>query len=429
MPATLDARLVGNPLLTGEVRVRFIEMGLKHLVNKAGDRRNPGSLLAALVAAAGGANGVLPSGVRVGDALAGLSNGELARAANAHAEPYSSFMAVSAQSVNTVARRAIERAMVTHRSACPAGDVVMPSSTAQGATAAALPGALACTGGRVAWIDAGSTQGQVGSQADLAGFGYRVREQSAGLDLWGDTTRALGVFLGRTQVTMDEHDFVASRFSREGWQLGAYANWRPDSAWSLGAAAGWTHGDINAVRTISDVGQLRGGVAQGTTRSHGQFAGFQLQRRMPASAPVAWWAPTASVRWSSHRMAGLAESGGGDFGFRIESAATRSLVTALGLEGGFGWFSGNSHWTLAASARYEQDHAAQSRAAHEVTATHALYGRFTQVGANAGAYAAVAGLTLGMRFAPQGVFALTATQAERQYGRDQSLRASLDWRW
>lgn len=101
------------------------------------------------------------------------------------------------------------------------------------------------------------------------------------------------------------------------------------------------------------------------------------------------------ISYSNIDMDAVSETGSGDFVYDIAEADAQSFILSAGVDYAqpLDW-GGQGAWFLEGVARYEFDALANDDSAHEVTASNAIFGTFTQVGQNRGPHHLQIGLGL-----------------------------------
>lgn len=396
--AHLSASLASQPTNSGQVEIQFTDNSAKpgHLPSKLKNvlsnssgkhvaTHAPAVTLISAIAAThhgtviNGSNGgsgrgsqILKNGITLSNAFLSLTNANLIKLNNVHAEPYSSNLTIGLEHLDLVASSVMNRISGAPRIL----DQNQTSKTAND---------------RRVWIDVSANRGTVKGESGLGNYGYTIGSVILGADIAHGTDGEVGVFAGFGSQAMHEHDSIDQDFSAQSGFAGLYSTFRPGS-FKLAFAGAYSYSQYDTLRVNPDVGSFTGGTAEANFGAHGLFATFKLGVDQQIGERV-MLTPFVTASYSKIWQESVQEKGGGDFNYYIHEADAHSTSSGVGLDGQIEFVSDPKNtMNLLGFVRYDYDWNAAEKTAHNATATSHLFGTFTQSGQNRGPNGFTAGL-------------------------------------
>jgi hypothetical protein len=380
-------------------------------------------------AGGGGASTLLTSGANLTSALNTLSRDQLASFDTVHAEAYSSHLTVALEQMEAIGFSVLRHANCgTSRQAMRDKKETNTSSDSSVFSVSQKIGSLSESGncqGHGIWLDTSFTNGRVDGEDGLGSFEYNLKNVVAGVDLYAEEDRSLGLFLAFGQLDYGEHDQVDQEIHTDDIHAGLYGRIN-QSGYSLRGLIGVVRGKSASVRNNEDIGQFSGGTATSSFDSSGFYLAGEVSRKYTSKTGLQLH-PRFGLSFSKTKQAGLQETGGGDFNYSIDKANSSSFVTSLGVDISRKQMRNASAFNPIAFARLDFDLLAKKDREHEIVVHNLLFGSHTQTGQNRGPLAASIGLGLQARLSKQANFSSGYTFTHTSNGFEHSLGANFAW--
>ena len=285
-------------------------------------------------------------------------------------------------------------------------------------------GSRDCQDGGI-WLDASFTDGRVDGEGGLGSFGYKLKNFVAGVDLYAEEDRGLGLFMGFGQLDYGEHDQVDQQIDTNDIHAGVYG--RIDQAgYSLRGLVGVMRGQSDSTRNNGDIGQFSGGTATSDFDSSGFYVSGEVVREYISKTGLQI-NPSLGLSYARVSQDALQETGGGDFNYSVDEADASSFVTSVGVDISKTYLRNSSAVTPIAFARLDFDWLAKKDSEHEVVVTSPLFGSYTQTGQNRGPLAASIGLGLQARLSERARLSAGYAYTYTSNGYENSFGANFAW--
>ena len=434
IPALIDFQIVnlntnGHPDLTlqGVIQPPSVLMTHPSLVSTTTQTTNPNStnLVSAIITST---TSIIDSGISVSTALNSLTNSQLSRLPEVHAEPYASFMTVGLEQMDIVFD------MVSRQTSGGPGSRELAPVIATRAYAAPTPLSTQDSTPRMdtpsrSWVDFAYLRGDVEGQDDLGSYSYTLTGLAGGVDLIDEPTHSFGVYLGFGTSALDEHDSIDQDIIGRSFHIGAYGQYALPSAWVLDGVLGYMYALNESERVAPDVGLFRSGTATADFDSHGVYAGLAASKPFAVATDTVL-TPSLGLVYSHLRQEGFEEHGARDFNWDVDAAEADALVASIGLDASHRLqTAGGGSWSLDGMIRYHHDFFAARDDEHEITLRSPLFGSFTQVGQNRGSDGLSTGLGATGHLNENTSFGIGYTHTWNSNGAENALAANIVSIW